>query len=69
MNSTYQHDLSTAAIKHSTAARPPQTFIKGKRVHVDVSPLTSQTPPPSLKDHHTMSPNDKSIWDRAYLNE
>lgn len=69
MNSTHQHDLSVTTIQRYIAAHPPQTFIKGKRTHVDVSPLTSPTALSSLKDHDTITPNDKSIWDRAYLHE
>jgi len=51
------------------SANPPQTFTKGKRAHVDALPLTSSVSPSSLKDHNEMNSNDKSIWDRAYLNE
>ena len=40
-----------------------------KRIHVDASPLHQQLPPPSLKQHHSLHPTDKIIWDRAYLNE
>ena len=69
MNSTNQVHIESEAIKHYIATHPPQTFIKGKRAHVDASPLKSTIPPSSLKDHSNMNPNDNSIWDRVYLNE
>ena len=40
-----------------------------RRAHVDASDLEDLTEPPNLKSHNHMCLNDKSIWDRAYLQE
>ena len=69
MKTTSLPNLNADAIRTYIEANPPQTLIKGKRAHVDASSLSSSTPPSSLKDHSNMTPNDKSIWDHAYLNE
>ena len=69
MNSTTLHHLDPNVIKQYISTNPPQTFVNGKRAHVDASTLTSPMPPSSLKDHHNLTENDKSVWDRAYLNE
>ena len=69
MKTTSLPNLNADAIRTYIEANPPQTCIKGKRAHVDASSLSSSTPPSSLKDHSNMTPNDKSIWDHAYLNE
>ena len=36
---------------------------------MDASNLQSLKPPQSLIAHDSISPNDKAIWDRAYLHE
>ena len=69
MNSTDYPDLSSSSIRQYIALNPPQTFVNGKRAHIDASPLTSNTSPSSLKYHHRMNTTDKSIWECAYLNE
>ena len=48
---------------------PPQPFINNKCAHVDAAGLSSTTPLPYLHHHNKITPNDKSIWDRAHLNE
>ena len=48
---------------------PPQHYIQNKRAYVGTSTLSSYASPAPLCYHDRMTPADKSIWDRAYLNE
>ena len=69
MNSTAYADLSSSSIRQYIDLNPPITVVSGRRSHINATPLTSNTSPSSLKDYHHMNATDKSIWDRAYLNE
>lgn len=69
MNSTTLEHLNGNTITQYIAAHSPQTCFNGRCAYIDTSPLTSPVSLLSLKDHEIINPNDKSIWDRAYLNE
>ena len=61
--------LTHSHISQLLAVSLPQIYINNKRAHVTATNLESPHPPQSLKDHKHLSPNDKAIWDRAYLHE
>ena len=62
-------ELQDDSIEKILHVSPPQPFINDKCVHVNNADLSSTTPLASLHYHNKMTPNDKSIWDRAHLNE
>ena len=51
-----------------TILRHPQQIVV-RLSKISARDLISTTPPPSLKHHNKMDPNDKEIWDNAYLEE
>ena len=68
LNSTHvpclQSDYISNCLYHQPIV-PSPTLDICQRAHIDASDLHSLKEPPNLKAHHSMSLNDKSIWDRV----
>ena len=60
-NSTDPANISDFSIRHIFQE---DTLASAK--HVSAIDISSKTPPKSLKSHHALPVNDKSIWDIAY---
>ena len=65
MNSTEQYDISDEAISEKLDHTSPKIITSLAKVSAEH--LESTTPPKSLKHHSKMSPNDKEIWDKSYM--
>jgi len=69
MNTTDSNQPSSSYLKHFLSINQPTEYNLNRRAHVDTTSLEHKSPPPSLTSHKKINPNDKSIWDRAYLHE
>ena len=63
-NSADPADISDFSIRHIIQE---DTLASAK--HVSAIYISSTTPQKSLKSHHALTVNDKSIWDMAYEEE